>query len=134
MLFKTIALTLATLFIALAQVATADAGCRPGHGAKQSYYQKQALQQSRARKAAQSRALAAAKQKKATQLARAEKAKPVAAEKTTVAAAEPTSVETPDAKADASEKNDLNVASIKKTCTKFIAETGTTVTVDCTQQ
>lgn len=124
MLFKAIAIALSTLFIATIQVSTADAGCRPGHGAKKSYYQKQALQQSRARKAAQSRAVTAARQKRkseAVQAARIEKP----AESRTIAAESP-------AETGASEP--AAVASIEKTCTRFIAETGTTATVACAKQ
>lgn len=129
MLFKTAAIILSTLFIAMVQISTADASCRPGHGAKKSLYQKQALQQSRARKAAQSRAVAAAKQKKAVQQARAEKTEPAK-----VAASTPAEETKEVAEGTDSSGSALAVASVEQTCTKFVAETGTTVTVKCAKQ
>lgn len=128
MLFKAIALALSTLFIAAVQISAADAGCGGGHGGSRSYqsklYKKQALQQSRARKAAQNRAVAAAKQKRkseAVQAARIEKP----AQSKTIAAESP---------AETNAGEPTAVASIEKSCTRFIAETGTTAPVECAKQ
>lgn len=133
MLYKAIALILSTLFIAAVQISSASAGCGGGHGGFRAYQSKihtrQALKQSQARKA---RAVAAAKQKKAVQQARAEKAAPAK-----VAATEPTPAEnktTTVADSDAKSESTLAVASVEQTCTKFFAETGTTVTVECAKQ
>jgi hypothetical protein len=140
MLYKTIAIALSALFIAVFQISAASAGgCgkRGFHAFQANLAHQQALKQSRARKAAQARAVAAAKQKKAAQIARAEKK----AEAAKVAAAEPAPVKeetktvaesTPVAEKGA--ETEVNVAAAEQTCTKFIAETGTTVTVECAQQ
>jgi hypothetical protein len=130
MLYKAIGIILSALFIAAIQVNAASAGCGGGHGGFRhfkSYNNQAALQQSRARKA---RAIAAAKQKKAVQQARVEKK--AAASK--VAEAAPVAEETTTAAADKVPENELNVASVAETCTKFVAETGTTVTVECAKQ
>lgn len=131
MLYKAIALTLSTLFIAAIQISAASAGCGGGHGGFRAHQSKilhkQALQQSKARKA---RALAAAKQKKAVQQARAAEK----AEAAKVAAVEPTPVKdesTTVAEAQDTTETPVTVASVEQTCTRFFAETGSTVTVDC---
>lgn len=130
MLFKAIALTLSTLFLAAIQVSTADAGCgRHGRIYQSKISKSYALKPSRHRKP---RTVATAKPRKAVQQASAKKVKSIAPE--TAAVSEPSPVEESIVKADANEKSDVNVAAIKKTCTKFIAETGTTVTFECTQQ
>ena len=129
MLYKAIGILLSALFIAAIQVNAASAGCGGGHGFRhfKSYNNQAALQQSRARKA---RAVAAAKQKKAVQQARVEKK--AAASK--VAEAAPVAQETTTAAESKEPENELNVASVAETCTKFVAETGTTVTVECAKQ
>jgi hypothetical protein len=138
MLYKAIAIALSALFIAVFQISAASAGgCGHGHRGfhafQASLAHQQALKQSRARKAAQARSLAAAKQKKAAQIARAEKK----AEAAKVAAAEPAPV-TEETKTVAETtpvaEKQVNVAAVEQTCTKFIAETGTTVTVECAKQ
>ncbi|WP_295555299.1 hypothetical protein [uncultured Hyphomicrobium sp.] len=135
MLYKAIGIILTALFIASFQISAASAGCG-GHGGFHAYQSKApsrvALQQSRARKAAL--AEARAKQKKAAQIARAEKK----AEAAKVAAAEstPKTEETTTVAEEAKDSagSPLNVASAAQTCTKFVAETGTTVTIECAKQ
>ena len=122
MLFKTIAIILSTLFIAAVQVSTADAGCRPGHGAKSSYLKKSAAQQSRARKAQQMRAAAQKRKARQVQEARASKAAPKAPAAAEVAETAET------------EETLETVATTGETCTRFIASTGTTVSVPCSTE
>lgn len=138
MLYKAIGIILTALFIASFQISAASAGCG-GHGGFHAYQSKApsrvALQQSRARKAAL--AEARAKQKKAAQIARAEKkaeaAKVAAAESTPKTEETTTVAETTPATEEAKDGT-LNVASAAQTCTKFVAETGTTVTIECAKQ
>lgn len=129
MLYKAIGIILSALFIAAFQINAASAGCGGGHGGIRHFksYNNQALQQSRTRKA---RAVAAAKKKKAVQEAKVEKK--AAAPK--VAETAPVAEETTTAAADKEPENELNVAAAEETCTKFIAETGTTVTIECAKQ
>jgi biotin carboxyl carrier protein len=131
MLYKAIGIILSALFIAAFQINAASAGCGGGHGGFRTFqskaYNKQALQQSRARKA---RAVAAAKQKKAVQQARVEKN-----ETPKVAEAAPAPVKAETTAADKEPESERNVvASVEQTCTKFFAETGTTVTVECAKE
>jgi hypothetical protein len=125
MLYKAIAIVLSTLLLATVQISTASAGCGGGHGGFHAYpsksYNKQALRQSRPSKP---RAVAAAKQKKTVQQAKVEKTEPAPAKDDTKSVA---------AGKDGPE-NELSVASAEQTCTKFIAETGTTVQVECAKQ
>jgi ATPase subunit of ABC transporter with duplicated ATPase domains len=142
MLYKAVAIILSTILLAAVQMSTANAGgCHRGggfHAYQASLQQSYALKQQRARQAAQAkaqaRAVAAAKQRKAlaAQQARAEKA-----EQTKVAAVEATSAteETSKvAKGKDGPENELTVAAAPETCTKFFAETGTTVSVECAKQ
>jgi len=133
MLYKAIAIVLSTLLLATVQISTASAGCGGGHGAFHAYpsksYNKQALRQSRPSKP---RAVAAAKQKKVVQQAKAETTEPAK-----IAAAEPGPAKDETKTAAAGKdgpENELSVASVDRTCTKFIAETGTTVQVECAKQ
>lgn len=128
MLFKAIGIVLSALFIITFQINAASAGCGGGHGGFRHFkpYNNVALQQSRARKA---RAVAAAKRKKAIQQARIEK-KATAK----VAKAAPIEAEATKTTAVAKTESELNVAAVAETCTKFIAETGTTVTIECAKQ
>jgi hypothetical protein len=127
MLYKAIAIILSTILLATVQISTASAGCGGGHGGFRAYptksYNKQAFRQSRPSKAR----VAAVKQKKAVQQAKVEKTEP-----TKVAKVEKEETKTTDAKADP--ENELSVASVEQTCTKFIAETGTTIQVECAKQ
>lgn len=105
--------------------------------------------QLKAKKAAQARAVAAAKRKKQIEIAqaraaqkaraaavaraeaKAEKAEEVAAEAKAekveeIAEAAPV--------ADSATADEVAVAAVDQTCSKFIPETGTTVTVECAQQ
>ena len=129
MLFKAIGIILSALFIITFQINAASAGCGGGHGGFRHFksYNNAALQQSRARKA---RAVAAAKQKKAIQQARLEK-KATAAK---IAKAAPIEEKETKTAADTKTETELNVAAVEETCTKFIAETGTTVTIECAKQ
>lgn len=124
MLYKAIGITLAALFIVTFNISVASAGCG-GHGGYHTYQSKApsraALQQSRARKAALAQARAKAKQKKAIQQAKAA-SKPKSTE---VAAVEPVQTKP---------ETVTKVAAVEQTCTRFFAETGTTVTVECAQQ
>jgi hypothetical protein len=145
MLYKAVAIILSTLLLAAVQMSTANAGgCHRGggfHAYQASLQHSYALKQQRAREAAQakaqSRAIAAAKQKKALAVAqaRAEKAEQAKAEK--VAAVETNTTNdatsTTVATKDGAE-NELAVASVEQTCTRFVAEIGTTVPVDCAKQ
>lgn len=121
MLYKAIGITLAALFLATLNISVASAGCGGGHGGYHVYKSKApsraALQQSR-RKAAVAEARATAK-KKAVQQAKIEKK----SEAEKVAATEPGKPE-----------ETTKVAAVEQTCTKFFAETGTTVTVECAKQ
>jgi hypothetical protein len=137
MLYKAVAIILSALFIAVVQISTASAGgCHGGFGHgfgrvalyQSSPSQSYALKQARARRAAEARAAAAARQK-AAQVARAEKK----AEAAKVADAEPAKTDTKEVASDTTKtpENELKVASADQTCTKFIAEVGTTVTTDC---
>jgi sRNA-binding protein len=125
MLFKAIALALSTLFIAAVQISAADAGCGGGHGGYLAYqsktFKRHALKQSQARKA---RTVAASRQRKPVQQARTETAEPA-----TVAATEPT----PTKAESTTDKVDVASAD-KNTCTRFVAETGTTVTFECAKR
>ena len=131
-MYKIIAIVLSTLLIAAFQIQAASAHCGGGHGGFRTFQShapsRHAAQQSRARK----QAVAAAKQKKATQVARAEKAEKKADEPQTASATftekknETASTEVSDEK--------VNVAAVEGTCSKFIAATGTTVTVECAKQ
>jgi hypothetical protein len=127
MLYKAIAIILSTILLATVQISTASAGCGGGHGGFRAYptksYNKQAFRQSRPSKAR----VAAVKQKKAVQQAKVEKTEP-----TKVAKVEKEETKTTDTKADP--ENELSVASVEQTCTKFIAETGTTIQVECAKQ
>lgn len=129
MLFKAIGIILSALFIITFQINAASAGCGGGHGGFRHFkpYNNVALQQSRARKA---RAVAAAKQKKAIQQARLEK-KATAAK---IAKAAPIEEKETKTTADTKTETELSVAAVEETCTKFIAETGTTVTIECAKQ
>jgi hypothetical protein len=133
-MYKIIAIVLSTLLIAAFQIQAASAGCGGGHGGFHAYQSKapsrHAAQQSRARKAQ----LAAAKQKKAAQVARAEKAadKKAAEPETASATFTEKTAETASSTEVSDEK--VTVAAIEGTCTKFIAATGTTVTVECAKQ
>jgi hypothetical protein len=118
MLYKAIAIILSTILLATVQISTASAGCGGSHGGLTKSYKKQALRQSRPSKP---RAVAAAKQKKAVQQAAVAKA-PVKEETKTVAEVK------------AGPENELAVASVEQTCTKFIAATGTTVQIECTKE
>jgi hypothetical protein len=116
-------------------MSAASAGCGGHggfHGIQSKAHNQQALQQSRARKAAQARAVAAAKQKKAIQQARAEKAE---AAKVAVVEPAPAAEET-NTVAESPESTDdkITVASAEQTCTRFNAQIGTTVTTDCAKQ
>lgn len=125
MLYKLIGILLSALFIAAIQVNAASAGCGGGHGLRAhqaSFAHRQAVKQSKARKA---QAIAAARQKKAAQQTAAKGQSPKVA-KAAPAADETASTEQPDGK--------LDVAAVEETCTKFIAETGTTVTIECAKQ
>ena len=122
MLFKTVAIILSTLFIAAVQMSTANAGCGShGAGAKSSLYKKQAAKQSRARRATQIRAAGEQRQRrKAQQQAHARKA----------VAETPAEV----AKTAATVDDTQTVATAGDTCTRFIAATGTTVSVPCSTE
>jgi ATPase subunit of ABC transporter with duplicated ATPase domains len=146
MLYKAVAIILSTLLIAAVQISTANAGgCHRGGGGFHAYQaslqHSYALKQQRARQAAQAkaqaRAVAAAKQRKslAVQQARAEKAAEAKAEK--VAAVDTALVKDEPAEVATGKdgpENELAVASVEQTCTRFIAEIGKTVPVDCTKQ
>lgn len=128
MLYKAIAIILSTILLATVQISTASAGCGGGHGGfhvlQSKSYNRQAFHQSRPSKAR----VAAVKQKKAVQQAKVEKTEP-----TKVAKVEKEETKTTtDAKGEP--ENELSVASVEQTCTKFIAETGTTVQVECAKQ
>jgi len=140
MLYKFVAIALSALFIVTVQMSAASAGgCghRGFHAFQASLAHQQAVKQSRARKAAQVAAakqkkaaqVAAAKQRKAQQVARAEKA-----EASKVATAEPAPVKEETKIAAESTEAKVDVASVEQTCTRFFAETGTTVTVECSKQ
>ncbi len=128
MLYKAIALILSTILLATVQMSAASAGCGGGHGGFRAYqstaYKKQALQQSRARKASQ---VAAVRQKKAVQQAKIEKSEP--AKVADADKKEATKVAGKDGP-----ENELNVASVDQSCTRFNAQIGTTVTVECAKQ
>lgn len=126
MLYKAIGIILSALFIVAIQVNAASAGCGGGHGFRAhqaSFAHRQAVKQSKARKA---QAIAAARQKKAAQQAAAK------AQSSKVAKAAPAADET--AAAEQPDDGKLDVAAVEETCTKFIAETGTTVTIECARQ
>ena len=131
MLYKAIAIILSTILLATVQISTASAGCGGGHGGFRAYptksYNKQAFRQSRPSKAR----LAAAKQKKAVQQAKIEKTETAKVAKVETA---PAKEETKTTTAKADPENELSVASVEQTCTKFIAETGTTIQVECAKQ
>jgi hypothetical protein len=136
MLYKAIAIVLSTILLAAVQMSTANAGgChRGGFRAHQaSLHQSYVLKQRRAREAAEARAIAAARQKQALALkqARAEKA---AQKKIAAAEAAPAKSETATAAGKGDPENELTVAAVPETCTRFFAETGTTVSVDCAKQ
>ncbi|AHB50232.1 hypothetical protein W911_11780 [Hyphomicrobium nitrativorans NL23] len=122
MLFKAIAILLSTLFLAAVQMSAAGAGCSPGHGAKASVLKKSAAKQSRARKAMQMRAAAQKRKARQVQEARARKAAPPPATDTA-------GIVTSD---DAGQER--SVATTVETCTRFIASTGTTVSVPCSTE
>lgn len=128
MLYKAVAIALSTLFIATIQISAADARCGGGHGYKSS------LKQAQARKAAKAR-FAAAKQRKAPAVQQASAKKAPKAEEPKVAEADPkpAAEEKVAEKADSTE-SEVTVAATGETCTKFFAETGTTVTVECTKE
>lgn len=145
MLYKAVAIILSTILLAAVQMSTANAGgCHRGGGfhayqtsLNQTYYLKQQRARQAAQAKAQARALAAAKQRKAAavQQARAEKAADAKVEKLAA-------VETSPAKDEPSKtvagnegpENELAVASVEQTCTRFVAEIGTTVPVACAKQ
>jgi hypothetical protein len=131
MLYKAVAIILSALFIAVVQISTASAGgCHGGFGhgfGRVAFHSYQSSpSQSYARKQAR---IAAAKQKAAAKVARAEKT----TETAKVADAEPAKTETKEVASETTKtpENELTVASADQTCTKFIAEVGTTVTTDC---
>ena len=130
MLFKTIAIVLSTLFIAAVQLSTAHAGCGGGHGyGKTSLYKKQAAKQSRARRLAQKRATAKKRQARLARAQKAKEARQAAAEKaaeTPVEKVAETTTET--------ENTEQKVAAAVETCTRFIAQTGTTVSLPCSTE
>jgi hypothetical protein len=131
-MYKIIAIVLSTLLIAAFQIQAASAGCGGGHGgfrAYPSHAQSHAAQQSRARKAQ----LAAARQKKAAQVARAEKAAVKKADEPKTASATFTEKKTEAASTEVSDEK-VTVAAVAGSCTKFIAATGTTATVECTKE
>lgn len=121
MLFKAIAILLSTLFLAAVQMSVANAGCSPGHGAKASVLKKSAAKQSRARKAMQMRA--AAQKRKARQAREARAPKTDTPSPTTEAA-----------EIVKGEETARTVAVTGETCTRFIASTGTTVSVPCSTE
>jgi len=141
MLYKAVAVILSALFIVAVQASTASAGgCHGGHGFgrlafhqfQTSQNQSYALKKARERQAAEARAIAAAKaQKKAAALRQAKAEQK--AEQSKVASVEPAKQETTTAAAEPvkAPESKLEVASAEGTCTKFIAEIGTTVTTDC---
>ncbi len=130
MLYKAVAIILSTLFLAAFQMSAANAGCGGGGGfhayQAQAHHRQASLKQSRPRKVRQ---VAAVKKKApATQEARAETSEPSNAVAAEAASGETTTV------AEGAD-NELAVASAAAgTCTRFFAETGTTVTVECAQQ
>jgi sRNA-binding protein len=132
-MYKIVAIVLSTLLIAAFQIQAASAGCGDGHGGFHAYQSKapsrHAAQQSRARKAQ----LAAAKQKKAAQIARAEKAADKKVEEPQTASATFAETKSETASTEVSDEK-VTVAAIEGTCTKFVAATGTTVTVECAKQ
>ena len=134
-MYKIVAIVLSTLLIAAFQIQAASAGCGGGHGGFHAYQSKapsrHAAKQSRARKA---QAVAAAKQKKAAQVARAEKAADKKADEPQTASATFTEKSTETASTTEVSDEKVTVAAIEGTCTKFIAATGTTVTVECAKQ
>jgi len=120
MLSKIFAIILSTLLLASAQTVTAQAGCGgkgAGHG-----FQQASLKKMQARKAAQARA-AAANRKQSVAARKAKAPEVAAAETTSVAEEVAETTETTDTK--------QTVAAVEQTCTKFIAETGTTISVAC---
>ncbi len=133
-MYKIIAIVLSTLLIATFQIQAASAGCGGGHRgfhASQSHApSRHAAQQSRARKA---HAVAAAKQKKAAQVARAEKAADKKAAEPKTASATFTEKKAETASTEVSDEK-VDVAAVAGSCSKFIAATGTTVTVECAKQ
>jgi len=137
MLYKTIAIVLSTLFIVAAQASTASAGgCHGGFG-RLAFHQFQvrqnqsyAFEQARKRRAAEARAIAAAKAEKKAAAIRAAKAERKA-EEAKVAAADPAPVATEVADTGKAPDAPVKVADAGQTCTRFVAEIGTTVTTDC---
>jgi len=132
-MYKLIAIVLSTLLIAAVQIQAASAGCGGGH--HRAFHTYQSKKPSRvAYKPSQTKkrqAVAVAKRKKAVQQASVE-AKP---ETATATLADKTA--TADTTASTTEVSDdkLTVAAATdNTCSKFIAETGTTVTVECAKQ
>lgn len=131
MLFKTVAIVLSALFILTVQLATANAGCGGGHGyGAKSLYKKQAAKQSRARRTAQKRAAARKRKAREARLAKARKAKEI--ETAAVRKANETPVETAADTVEAAEPQ--TVAAVAETCTRFVATTGTTVSVPCSTE
>lgn len=129
MLYKSIAILLSAVLLVTVQISTASAG---GCGRAQFHmYQANLMHQQtlKRERAAQASAIAAAKRKKAVQIARAER-QAKAAKTAAVAqqAAAPVVAET-----QKDPENELNVASAQ-TCSKFVAATGTTVSVPCSQE
>ena len=161
MITKTIAVAVSTLLVAagtLAEAANAG-GCHGGghRGFGLRTYQSGPspayMAQLRARKAAEARAAAVAQRKREIAIAQAAaarraraaeiasaakvRAEAVASAAKTVtepaakaeeAKAEPATAETSETKAE------VNVATVKESCSKFIAATGTTVEVECTKE
>jgi hypothetical protein len=125
-MFKIIAIVLSTLLIATFQIEAASAGCGGGHHRAFNTYQskkpaKVAYKPARSKKP---QAVAVAKPKKAVEQASATEATATATLNEKTANANSTEVS----------DDNVTVAAIENTCTKFIAETGTTVTVECAKQ
>ena len=128
MLFKAIAILLSTLFLAIVQMSVAHAGCSPGHGAsKASVLKKSAAKQSRARKAMQMRAAAQKRKAREVREVRARRAASPAIATQTVETVKNVETGTDD-------KAGQTVAGTVETCTRFIASTGTTVSVPCSTE
>lgn len=143
MLYKAVAIILSALFIALVQASTASAGgCHGGFGhgfGRLAFHQFQstrsesyALRKARERRAAEARAAAAAKAERRAAAIRSAKAEKKA-EASKVAAADPApKAETSNVAAETTSSDaKVKVADAGQTCTKFVAEVGTTVTTDC---
>lgn len=133
-MYKLIAIVLSTLLIAAVQIQAASAGCGGGH--HRAFHTYQSKKPSRvAYKPSQTKkrqAVAAAKSKKPVQQAsveaKSETATATLGDKT--ATADTTAAST----TEVSDDKLTVAAATDNTCSKFIAETGTTITVECAKQ